>query len=80
MSKTYLSVRHQQIMIQIVWIIILKTTRFYFQHIMGNKIPILGISLNIRGLFFHKVAYPRYDVPSEMIWTDNIKDSTGGQT
>jgi hypothetical protein len=39
---------------------------------MGTNIVILKISLNKQGLFFRKVGYSRYDVPSEMFLTKHI--------
>jgi hypothetical protein len=34
------------------------------------------ISLNTQGLFFYKVAYSRYDVISEMFWTEYARTGT----
>jgi hypothetical protein len=44
-----------------------KVTRFYFKRKMGTRTAILEISLGTQGLFFRKVAYPRYDVTTGMI-------------
>jgi hypothetical protein len=42
-------------------------------HTLGTKITIREIPLNTQGIFFRKVAYPRYDMPSQMFQTGSKK-------
>jgi hypothetical protein len=61
-EEIFLSERHHQIMTYIVT----SFTSFCFQHLIGTKIAVPEVPLNIWDIFFRKVACSRYDVRTEM--------------
>jgi hypothetical protein len=69
MSKISLTVCHHY---TVTWTVIssLKVTTHDFLHTIGTKISIPEISVKKQGLFFRKVGYSMYDVPTEMLQTE----------